>query len=60
MSDLEYLGKVNPKPFISLAKEEKMRIDEIKRRRLNEKSGAKKNIEPVPELVYERDVQEDC
>ena len=60
MSDLEFLGKMNPQPFISLAKEEKMRIEGIKQKMMSEKLGSKSNLESELEMVYERDVQEDC
>lgn len=60
MGDIEFLGRMNPQPFISLAKEEKMRIEGIKQKMMNEKSGSKANVEPELEMVYERDVQEDC
>lgn len=54
MSDLEYVGKMNPNPFISLRKEEEMRIEEIKKRMTKEKSP--KVLDQ--ELTYERDVPE--
>ena len=54
MSDLEFVGKMNPKPFVSIRKDEEMRIEEIKKRIL------KKELDPTPEpeLTYERDAQE--
>ncbi len=60
MSDLEFVGKMNPQPFISLRKEEEMRIEEIKKRILKEESKVMfiQEQKPVPELTYERDVQE--
>lgn len=57
MSDVEFLGKINPQPYISLAKEERMRIEEIKKRLLIEKSGSKTEVKT--ELTYERDIQND-
>lgn len=59
MSDLEYLGKINPKPFISLRKEEEMRVKEIKERIKNE--GLKKAVsyKPEPKLTYERYASEE-
>ena len=62
MSDLQFIGRINPKPFISLRKEEEMRMDEVKRRILKEKSKSMfaEKSEPEPELTYVRDVQEDC
>ena len=59
MSNLEFVGRMNPQPFLSLAKEEKMRIEGIKQKMMNEKSGSKVNVEPELEIVYERDIQED-
>lgn len=59
MSDVEFVGKMNPQPFISLAKEEQMRIEEIKKRILKEKSGLKAEVRPDPELTYERDISND-
>lgn len=61
MSDIEYFGKLNPQPFVSLAKEERMRIEEIKKRILKERSKDMftEKSELEPELTYERDVQED-
>ena len=58
MSDLEFVGKINPQPFVSLAKEEKMRIEEIKRRIQKVKSELFMQ-EQMTELTYDRDVQED-
>lgn len=62
MSELEFVGKMNPRPFISIAKEEEMRIEEVKKRVLKEKSKSmlteKSKVES--ELTYERDIQEDC
>jgi hypothetical protein len=61
MSDLEFVGKMNPQPFISLRKEEEMRIKEIKERLNKEqlKKNGKLPVEQEPDLTYERDVQED-
>lgn len=61
MGDIEYLGKVNPQLFVSMAKEEKMRVEEIKKRILKEKSANffTQEQKSEPELTYERDVQED-
>ena len=56
MSELEFLGRMNPQPFISLAKEEELRIKEIKER-LNKAKSWPKVIDT--EITYERDVQED-
>ena len=56
MSELEFLGGMNPQPFISLAKEEELRIKEIKER-LNKAKSTPKVIDT--EITYERDVQED-
>lgn len=57
ISDIEYFGKVNPKPFISLAKEEEIRIGEIKRRLMMGKSADLflQEHKSEPELTYERD-----
>ena len=56
MSDLEFFGKMNPQSFISLRKEEELRIKAIKERLSRDKSAPKAiNIE----ITYERDVQED-
>ena len=61
MSDVEYVGKMNPQPFMSLRKIEEIRIEEVKKRILKEKSRGMftERSEPEPELTYERDVQED-
>lgn len=56
MSDLEFVGKMNPKPFISFRKEEELRIKEIKERLTKSIKESKKVI--VEELNYERDTQE--
>lgn len=56
MSDLEFVGKINSKPFISLRKEEELRIKEIKERLIKVKSSPKV-IEL--EITFEHDVQED-
>lgn len=56
MSKLEFVGKMNPQPFISLAKEEELRIKEIKER-LNKAKSSPKTINTA--ITYERDVQED-
>jgi len=56
MSDLEFVGKMNSKPFISLRKEEELRIEEIKER-LNKVKSSAKAIDLG--ITYERDVQED-
>ena len=57
MSDIEYFGKVNPQPFVYMAKEEKMRIEEIKKRILKEKSAGLFMEQQKTEsaLTYERD-----
>lgn len=55
MDDLEFVGQMNPQPFLSLRKIEEVRIEEIKNRILRRESEP----EPEPELTYERDVQED-
>ena len=62
MSELEFVGKINPRPFISIAKEEEMRIEEIKKRVLKEKlkSMLTEKSKVESELTYERDIQEDC
>ena len=62
MSDLEFVGKMNPQPFISLRKQEEMRIKEIKERLNIEqlKKNGNLPVETEPDLTYERDVQEDC
>lgn len=59
MEDIEFVGKMNLKPFISLAREEQMRIEEIKKRLLKEKSGLMAEIKSDPELTYERDIPND-
>lgn len=61
MIDIEYFGKVNPQPFVSMAKEEKMRIEEIKKRIQKEKSAnlITQEHKPEPELTYERDSLDD-
>lgn len=56
MDELEFVGKMNPQPFISLRKEEEPRIKEIKER-LNKANSLPKAINT--EITYERDVQED-
>lgn len=56
MNELEFVGKMNSQPFISLAKEEELRIKEIKER-LNKAKSLPKAINT--EITYERDVQED-
>lgn len=58
MSNLEFVGKINSPPFISLAKEEKMRVEDIKRRIMKEKAKAVFTQEQV-ELTYERDTLDD-
>jgi hypothetical protein len=58
MSELIFVGKLKPKPFLSLQQEEKMRIEEIKKRILKEKSieTLKKDQSSVnTDLTYERD-----
>ena len=57
MSDLEFIGRMNPQPFISLRKEEELRSKEIKER-LSKSSKAPKEAVAI-ELTYERDTQED-
>lgn len=59
MSDVEYVGKISPQPFISMAKEEQMRIEEIKKRILREKTMSKAEVKPEPELTYERYISND-
>lgn len=61
MSDIEYFSKVNSQPFVSMAKEEGMRIEEIKKRIQKEKSRSQFSHEQKhePELTYERDVLND-
>ena len=56
MSELEFIGKINPQPFISLRKEEELRLQEIKDRLSKAKSTP---IVINTEITYERDVQED-
>ena len=56
MDELEFIGKMNPQPFISLAKEEELRIKEIKERLNKAKSSP---IVIHTEITYERDVEED-
>lgn len=56
MSELEFVGKMNLKPFISLRAEEELRLKEIKER-LNKANSSPKVI--GIEITYERDVQED-
>ena len=57
MSDLEFIGRMNPQPFMSLRKEEELRIKEIKER-LSKSSQDPKEAVAI-ELTYERDTQED-
>jgi hypothetical protein len=57
MSDLEFIGQMNPRPFISLRKEEELRIKAIKERLCGHKPAPQ---EVVTEITYERDTQEDC
>ena len=61
MSDLEFVGKMNPQPFISMRKEEEMGIEKIKeiRKKGQLKTLFRSNTDPEPELTYVRDVQED-
>lgn len=61
MSDVEFVGKMNPQPFISLRKEEEMRIEKIKEDRKREqlKTLFRSSDVVESELTYERDVQED-
>lgn len=56
MIDLEFVGRMNPQPFISLRKEEELRIKEINER-LNKAKSSLKVFDF--EITYERDVQED-
>ena len=56
MSDLEFVGQMNPQPFISLRKEEELRIKAIKERLSGNKPMPQ---EVVTETTYERDAQED-
>lgn len=56
MSDIEFFGKIKPLPFISLRKEEELRIKEIKERTNKAKI---KSTEIHIELTYERDAQKD-
>lgn len=60
MSNIEFFAKINPRPFISLAKEERIRLEEIKKRLHKEKSGINISDESEKEITYERDVQEGC
>ena len=57
MSDVEYLGQVNPKRMISFEEEERIRMDELKQRKqldLLKKTG--ELPQPAePDLSYERD-----
>ena len=55
MNDLEFVGQLNPQPFISLRKEEELRIKAIKERLSGNISTPK---EAVIEITYERDAQE--
>lgn len=61
MSDIEYFGKVSPQPFISLRKEEGIKIEEIKIRLLKKESMGLllQEQKSESELTYERDVKED-
>ena len=56
MSELEFVGKMNLQPFISLRAEEELRLKELKER-LNKANSSPKVIDI--EITYERDVQED-
>lgn len=56
MSDVEFFGKMNIQPFISLRAEEELRLKEIKER-LKKAKYSPKVI--YTEITYERDVQED-
>lgn len=51
MSDIEFFAKLNPKPFVSLAKAEKERVEAIKESRL--KAAGKPQPEPEPQYTRE-------
>ena len=51
MSDVEFFAKLNPKPFKSVAIEEKERIEAIKNAKL--KVSIKLPKEPKPEWIRE-------
>ena len=57
MSDVEYLGQVNPKRMISFEEEERIRMDELKQRKqLDLLKKMCKLPPPVePDLSYQRD-----
>ena len=56
MSDLEFIGQIKPQPYMSLRKEEELRIKAIKERLSRNKPAPQ---EVATEITYERDVQED-
>lgn len=58
MSELEFVGKIDCRSFISLATEEKIQIEEIKQRILRQKIK-KVFIQEQSEFIYERDVIND-
>lgn len=52
MSDVEFVGRINPKPFKSFAKIEQERIELIKQAQL--KAAGNVPPEPEPEITRER------
>lgn len=59
MDDLEFVGKMNPRPFLSLRMEEEIRIKEIKDRLSKDKTNQLDNLSKELDLVHERDIQEE-
>lgn len=56
MNEIQFVGKMNLQPFISLRKEEELRIKEVRAQQKKAKfTPTVINIE----LTYERDFQED-
>ena len=55
MSDLEFIGKVNPQPFKSLATIEKERLEEVRQRIHRDKLKAMGNLPPEPEPQHTRE-----
>lgn len=55
MSDLEYFGKFNPKPFKSLAMIEKERIEELKKAIECDKLKKAGKLQPEPEAPETRE-----
>ena len=55
MSDLEFIGKMNPKPFKSLATIEKERLEEVRQRIHRDKLKAMGKLPPEPEPEYTRE-----